>query len=382
MKKVPQEQSLSKPLQVIPKKATISLLSYLGDQQGCGHIRVIFPTLVLNLTRKYGYIFQLFYTAFFNNDPKFYENFTAIQFQRAATPNHVKLLQYFRDTIRRQTRTPLLYEIDDLLTNIPEYNYAFYYYGKLINEIEQILRMMDGVIVSTDKLREEFLKYNKRVAVIPNHLPKFLWGNVTPRHESFKENEKVRILWAGSSNHIPTQDIHENKGITIGDFDQDLLDFIIDTVDRYQWVICGGTPGQLKGLLEDGKIEYHAWRNAIEYSAFIKSLNTDIAIAPLAYNLFNECKSNIKMLEYTAMGIPGVYTDIEPYKNAHLKAKDGQEMASHIEKLAQDVELRKYTFEKDYDTVKDRLWWEENDNILDFIQPYLNMFGKTLDLEE
>lgn len=367
-------------LRKIKKPANVSLLTYLGDNQGCGHLRVIFPSLIINLHRMKGYKFQSFYTAFFNNDPQFYSHFTAIQFQRATTKNHIKLLLYYRDNIRKTTKTPLLYEIDDLLTDIPPYNYAHDYYMPQKERIESILRLVDGIVVSTEKLKEEFLKYNKRVGVLENHLPKFLWGDIQPKH--LNPNKKPRILWAGSSNHFPTKKVVKTHNIKKGDIDRKLFDFMKKTTDKYEWIIMGGIPLDLEDEINSGKIKFQRWADPISYSKVVKSLDADIGFAPLEKNKFNDCKSKIKALEYTAMGIPGIYSNVEPYKDLTIISDNAEEMIGNIETLAEDVDKRKYTFEKDYDTLKGQLWWEENDNVVKFIECYLNMFNKTLGLEE
>jgi glycosyltransferase involved in cell wall biosynthesis len=44
------------------------------------------------------------------------------------------------------------------------------------------------------------------------------------------------------------------------------------------------------------------------------SLDLDIAVAPLEDNLFNRCKSNLRLLEYGAMSWPVVCSDVYVYK--------------------------------------------------------------------
>lgn len=43
----------------------------------------------------------------------------------------------------------------------------------------------------------------------------------------------------------------------------------------------------------------------------------DIGIAPLAKNRFNECKSDLKLIEYGAWGLPYVASDVSPYRGYH-----------------------------------------------------------------
>jgi len=56
-----------------------------------------------------------------------------------------------------------------------------------------------------------------------------------------------------------------------------------------------------------------------DYPAKLASLNLDLAVAPLALNVFNEAKSNLRLLEYGILGWPVVCTDIYPYQNAPVK---------------------------------------------------------------
>ncbi len=358
----------------IKPPARINILSYVGDTQGCGTIRIIFPHLLLPHLRKDGYQFTGFYSAYFITLKDYYRNFTFVQFQRAATEVHRNLIYRFLSAIGNETKTPLIYEIDDLLTDIPKWNIAHDYYMSNLKYTEEILRMVNGITVSTEPLKKVYSKYNKNIAVIPNHLPKFMWGDPKPKHLREPRTKKPRIIWAGSETHFAIQ-----KGREGSDFGEELIKFIRGTVDKYQWVIITGAPPPFLVDLRD-KIEIHRWKNIFEYPSFIKGLDVDFGIAPLHQCLFNECKSNIKMLEYVATGIPAVYSKIEPYKNAHLQATSDGEIISYIEKLAEDVDLRKTAWEHDYQAVKDQLWWEDNNykNLKQYVNAYLGLFGKTI----
>jgi hypothetical protein len=357
----------------IEKPASINIYSYVGDTQGCGTIRIIFPHLLLPHLKTNGYRFVGFYSAYFVDDMRFYKNYTFVQFQRAATETHLKLLKHFKSNIGRYSKTPLIYEVDDLLIGIPEWNYACGYYKAYEKYVSEMLTIVDGITVSTDKLKEVLSQYNKNIEVIPNHLPKFMWGEINPVHLNEPNVLKPRILWAGSSNHFSIK-----QGIKGGDFGDELLNFIRKTVDQYQWVIMGGAPQELKDL--NTKIEFHRWQNIFDYPRYIKSLKADFAVAPLIPGVFNECKSNIKMLEYTASGIPGIYSKIEPYKKAHLQGDSDCEIIEHIQSLAKDVDLRAQAFKKDYEAVKDLLWWEDNNyqNLRLYVNSYLNLFERKL----
>lgn len=347
--------------------------------QGCGHIRVVFPTMLLNLARIPNYRFVALYSVNFVLDARFYKNFTFVQFQRSALSSHYQVFKYFHDNIRKQCKIPIIYEIDDLLMNIPEWNYAHDYYKENSVYIKEMMKISDGITTSTETLKKVYSEFNKNIVVIPNHLPKFLWGNTcsVTDLDGFLKRKRPRILYAGSENHFATKQLIK-KGIKGGDFGQKLIHFIRKTVNDYQWVICGGFPSELDDLKNNG-IEYHGWTDILHYPAFLKSLEMDICIAPLMSGVFNDSKSNIKMLEFTAIGCPGVYSKAEPYKDAYLVSETEDEFISNIERLVEDVDLRKLTFEKDYATIKDQLYWEDNDNIRKYIEAYLSLFGKRLE---
>ncbi len=50
------------------------------------------------------------------------------------------------------------------------------------------------------------------------------------------------------------------------------------------------------------------------YPAKLASLNLDLALAPVEDNIFNTCKSNLRLMEYGACGIPVICSDVECYR--------------------------------------------------------------------
>ncbi len=50
------------------------------------------------------------------------------------------------------------------------------------------------------------------------------------------------------------------------------------------------------------------------YPEKLASLNLDLALVPLEINQFNECKSNLRLLEIGTCGVPIIATNIEPYR--------------------------------------------------------------------
>ena len=361
-----------KPLKL---PANLNFQSLIADVQGCGTIRVMYPYMLLNHFMQKGLSIRTGYNSFFVKEPDYYKSSFMLQIQRGATKQHLDLFKYFINGITPKTGTRLIYEIDDLLMGIPEWNFAYEYYSNKQEYIKEMLSIVHGITVSTEPLKRVYSEFNSNIMVIPNHLPKFIWGDIYPKHDNNPKEKKPRIFWGGSANHHSTPAMKE-QGIKGGDFSSGLLTFIKKTTDKYQWVFAGSLPNELQCIKD--RIEIHGWSNVFNYPKFAKSLDADFCVAPLMDNLFNECKSNIKALEFVACGCPAVYSDVYPYKDMSLKADNDDEFISHIERLADDISFRKRVFKKDYDRVRGQLFWEENGNIKNYINSYLKLFKQRL----
>jgi len=361
-------------LSAIKTPARLGFLSFLGDNQGCGTIRVIQPFLLLNHWRRADIqiMSQTMNQMVF--DIEFYKTFTFCQFQRSATEDHFKLLLWFKTQVQKKYKIPIVYEIDDILLGIPDYNYAVNYYKKNEEWVKKCMKISDGMVVSTEMLKKVYSEYCENIVIIPNHLPKFIWGDIFPAHEYKDESKKIKILWSGSQNHFAHKNLTGKvKG---GDFGPEFINYIKKTTHIYDWYFVGSMPEELNDVKD--KLCFMPWKNIFEYPAAVKSIEPDIAVAPLIDNEFNSCKSNIKVLEFVACGAAGVYSDVEPYKRCSQKAKTDEEMIDKIEKLATDIDLRSKVFRNDYNSVRSILWWEDNNNVQRYIESYLELFGKRL----
>jgi O-antigen biosynthesis protein len=352
---------------LVPENSIVHTLMFIADLAGCGTIRVILPTILLNQWNHRPQIHQYFLNCF-TKDLAMYKDAAYVSFQRSATAKHLELIDLFRRKIKPLTKTGLIYESDDYLIDIPEWNFAAEYYNKNRTYIIEMLKIVDGVTVSTPKLKELYSQFNENVSVIPNHLCKFIWKSPQP---VIKDTKRLRILYPCSSNHFALPRM-KMKGGDIGDV---LINYIRKTADEHEWVFIGAYPKEIKDLIDSGKITWHKWKSIYEYPDFLKSLDGDIGVAPLENNVFNDCKSNIKVLEYSALGIPGVYSNVYPYKDCTMKADTEEEFISKIEEL-KSADMRLQVCNKDYNFIKEQLFWEEHDNILKYVNAHLNLFGK------
>lgn len=355
-------------LKKITTPCKMGFMYHLGDSAGCGYIRCIFPALLLNNMVTKELKVEALYTNRYVPMPQHYQNVTFAIFQRSSTPEQLKMIQHLR-SIRQNTS--ILYEIDDNLFDIPDWNFAKDFYVKNKESAQQILRTVDGIATSTEFLKKEYTKYNKNIVVTPNHLARFLWG-----HAEFQPNEhrKPRILYAGSMNHFSVK-----PGENHGDMEQEFIKYILDTTEKYDWHFVGGAPQRvIEKARNTGLITYHEWQNIMSLPLYLRDIRADISLAPLEFNRFNKSKSNIKALEATAIGVPIITSDFGPYEGLPGAQKSTTDLINRLEELAGDIDKRKEQWYNQYEALKGQLFWEENDNLMKYINNYLRLVNMTL----
>jgi glycosyltransferase involved in cell wall biosynthesis len=356
-------------IEKIKTPARIRMFHHVADMAGCGTIRVIQPAMILNNYYSKKYQFESMFNNRYMPYPNSYDQCSVVTFQRSATKEQFDMIRHFK---QNNPRKAVIYEIDDNLFDIPDWNFASGFYKEHKIHIENIMRFVDGIIVSTPHLKQLCSKFNRNVNISPNHLPKFIWGEARVKPiEELINYRMPRIMYAGSHNHFDT------KGSEKGDFSPKLIDFVSKTLNKYQWIFVGGIPASLKG---NKAIIHHEWRPVIEYPSFLKHMNPDICLAPLETNDFNRSKSNIKALESVAMGIPIVCSDINPYHGLPYTSSDDYEFISMIIELADNPEHRQQVWKQQYDLLKDQLFWEDNNhaNLFDYVNQHLRLMGKEL----
>lgn len=157
--------------------------------------------------------------------------------------------------------------------------------------ITRTMEVADMVTTTTPHIAKNLRLYNDNVVVLPNYIDLDEWN--LPRLEN--DTGKIRIGWAGSITHV------EDVRMIL-----EPLRRICKEFKNVQLIMVGDprVTALFKGLPVEGQngVPWEAWPSKL------RSLRLDIGLAPLQDNEFNRCKSNIKWIEYSVMGIPGVYS--------------------------------------------------------------------------
>jgi hypothetical protein len=276
-------QPFAKP--VLPRAVVIP-----GDAFGCGHYRVRQPFASM---QREGYMEGLVSERYLLPVELARAEADTVVLQRQMGPSQrdrVKEMKELSSAFR-------VFELDDYLTHIPvkSAHYKTMKTPDLPKNLRKALGMVDRFVVSTEPLAEQMSHLHSDIRVIKNRLPVDWWGSLTPSER--RVSKKPRVGWGGGSSHR-------------GDLEL-IADVIRDLADEVEWVFLGMCPEKLRPYVHD--FQYGV---QIElYPEKMASLNLDLALAPLEDNIFNACKSNLRLMEYGACGFPVVCSDIICYRD-------------------------------------------------------------------
>jgi len=227
-----------------------------------------------------------------------------IVFQRVRDRRYRAVIQRARAAGKK-----VLFEIDDNLFALPE-EHMFHKPGQNNARMRDFMKRTQGIIV-TNKHLAEYLEQSGdagRVRVFPNYIDTDIFDmRPAPRERA----DCVTVGYSGSVTH--------NYEFAMAA--PALLRLAREYGGRLRLVFLGYMPDELKDAPGAQFIEstgsYHV------YAHLLRSAGMDIALAPLKRNLFNSCKSNIKYLEYAALGIAGAYSGAAPYADCITHGRNG-----------------------------------------------------------
>jgi glycosyltransferase involved in cell wall biosynthesis len=190
-----------------------------------------------------------------------------------------------------------IFELDDYIVSAPKKN--THARNKPVNT-EQMLRegigLCDRVVVTTQPLADALSSMHSEIRIVPNMLPPDPWATLTSQRRTSK---KPRVGWGGGTSHTGDLEI--------------IADVVRELANEVEWVFFGMCPEGLRPYVH----EFHSTIGLQSYPFKLASLNLDLALAPLEFHIFNDCKSNLRLLEYGACGYPVICTDTEAYRG-HL----------------------------------------------------------------
>jgi hypothetical protein len=352
--KIPAPAPVEMPEAGLPRS-----INYYADYGGCGNWRMIWPEFCLNSYNK-AIITGLTSMVL---DLRFYQNIKSIRMQRQATPAQAAFIGELKKA-QSNFGYRLIYEVDDIVfrDDIPDYNRCkdAFTDQTIVDNILKIMATMDEITVTCQYMKEYYINKtgNKNITVIPNYAPKF-WLDRFYHKERIeklydKNKKRPRILYAGSGTHIDTT----NRTGMKDDFHH-VVDEIIKARKKFKFVWKGCYPLAVKPFIDNGEMEFINWSALLDLPKALYDAGCNATFAPLVDNVFNKSKSNIKMVESGALGLPGTYQNLCTYEEAEFKFDDGRDLISQLEHITSDVG-RYMKYSERAREFTDKLWLEDH----------------------
>ena len=233
----------------------------------------------------------------------------------------------------------LVYDLDDNLLDLAEHGERASYAGK-IAAVRRSLAIADEIWCSSPRLVQRVRSETRAtIQVLPNSLDPDLWTREAihvPLSPSI--SSPLRLLYMGTQTH---------------DADFALLARALDNLHR-------DNPGSFQLTLigvRAAETVSTPWLRVLSppqhvgasYPAFVHWFSRlrgfDLGVAPLLEGNFNDCKSPIKVLDYAAIGLPTLASNVPAYAHAlmdgvdcHLVDNDVDAWASAVRTLSQHRE--------------------------------------------
>lgn len=277
-------------------------------------------------------------------------NFEEINKCRVAVVQRLCTLENLKAIDMMKSRgLKLVYDLDDNMWRIPQSNPAYDMSKKLRMGFAHCALQCDVLTVSTYPLKlaakEELVRYNKGRRKMPNievveNCIDFDWFKPLPIR--LRSEETVTVGWAGTNSHV-------------GDVAKvfQLLPQALDRFPKMRLEIVG-LPAT-SALASHPRFKQRNFVPVSEYPARWASWQWDMSLAPLEDNTFNRSKSNIKMLEAGAMGIPCLVSPSVAYRDfitnsgdtgrtellrRHVLCEGPADWTRNLAALVQDAPLR------------------------------------------
>jgi predicted SAM-dependent methyltransferase/glycosyltransferase involved in cell wall biosynthesis len=312
-------------------RVVLCILEMLDDAtpNACGYLRIFLP-----LTKKI--VSDCFDVRFVRLDELQHFKAEVVITHRMAVDTLAKALHLV--SYCRQTGARLVFDLDDDLLSLPSHHPEFGKYDALKHVGLRLVTEADELWVSTTSLAARFLGIARRVTVMPNQLDDRLWD--VPVASLPNPDHPIRFLYMGTSTHRPDFDQLVSPAFSQlkAEFGKKIELDLIGVVDE-------PATGDWRILSRPA----HAGKSYPAFVTWLQSLPSyDIGLAPLLEFVFNSCKSDLKWLEYSAMGLatiaanlPAYNRSIEHERTGLLADTNANSFRAAMRRLILDGELRR-----------------------------------------
>lgn len=236
----------------------------------------------------------------------------------------------FLERILHLRRIPMILDFDDSIfqTHTSTANERFSW-AKFSGKTATICRLSTCVTVGNSYLADYAEKYNDQVFVVPTSIDTNVYQ---AKPKSIETNERVIIGWTGSS----------TSQYYLEEFEPVLAKLVEKRGKDIEIRVVSNREPSFK-LLPKSSYSWRAWSPQTEVEEIAK---IDIGIMPTPIDEWAKGKCALKALQYMALGIPAICTDIGANRDVIKHGENGflattpEEWLNYFETLIDNAELR------------------------------------------
>jgi glycosyltransferase involved in cell wall biosynthesis len=264
---------------------------------GCGHIRLLGP---LGHPRNEGRLVV-------RGGQSFQPGADAVIVERFWRPHSVTLPDAGRLVRRiREAGSTLIYTLDDNLIDLEFTRRTRLGVSVRLSAIACLFaREADGIIVSTEPLRRRMERFNPRVLVVENAIDERLFRPGSVRRPPSGRELVIGYMGTLTHDHDVMMILQPLREVLQAYRGRVRLELVGGIADAAALRAFDGLPVRTLEPPSDYYPDFIAW--------FREHVRWDLAIAPLEDTPFTRCKSDLKFLDYGALGIPGVFSRMPVY---------------------------------------------------------------------
>lgn len=248
--------------------------------------------------------------------------------QRDVSPRVDRLVVYLQ-----KTGKPYIFEIDDLLIDMPDFLGHHKETIKNKEKIEKTIREAATVTVTTPVLARNLAEYNQHIQVVPNYSTPISLPHLQAPAGPQRVGSVSSVLVAASDR-------------VLVDFVKPALMSIAQRYGKRVRVVCIGNI--CADLADIPSIELFPILPLPEFKKLVGELPEAIGVIPLDDSRFSSCKSAVKYFDYASLGVAAVCSKVSPYVDVITDNENGVLVPSNapeawfqsIDALLQQPELR------------------------------------------
>jgi glycosyltransferase involved in cell wall biosynthesis len=208
----------------------------------------------------------------------------------------------------------VVYESDDDFLDISHDNPSYNYILGNFDHILKLVNNSDKLVVSTNELKNRFNKLGlDNVEVIKNY---YVEDALPLKPFTFRGENHLKIGYFGTLTHDNDLEFIRNVIVRVKDiFSKKGVSVIFE--------IAGASIDDSVDWFNVRKIPYYPMSLRTFYEWLGKNSDWDVGIIPLVDNNFNRCKSELKYIEFSALGVPVVASNINVYNEVIVDGVTG-----------------------------------------------------------